>query len=179
MKNKNLNIQKLILTSCAAVMLVACGQATKEKLGLTTVAPDEFSVVTRAPLSVPPDYTLRPPAPGRARPMEISTKETARQTVFGVKDVDQSGVATSGSNLSGSFLDKIGATTSDPNIRNVLDEESAQGIEDNRATAEKLMFWSSKAKDQGTPIDPKEELKRLQDEGISTIKKRNEDIEAP
>lgn len=176
MKNKYVSI----FAFCTCLGIAACGEGTKEKLGLTTVAPDEFSVVTRAPLSVPPDYTLRPPAPGKQRPMEISTQDDARQTVFGVKDVDQSGIAKSKTTISEGFLDKVGATQSDPNIRAVLDQETTQGVEDSRPTAEKLMFWKSgDAEDQGTPIDPKEELERLKDEGITTIKKRNEDIEAP
>ena len=33
-------------------------------------APDEFRVVRKAPLTIPPDYNLRPPAPGEARPQE-------------------------------------------------------------------------------------------------------------
>ena len=50
----------------AVLSLSACG-GTKEKLGLTKKAPDEFAVVRRAPLSMPPDYTLRPPTPGHVK----------------------------------------------------------------------------------------------------------------
>ena len=34
-------------------------------------APDEFRVVTKAPLVVPPDFNLRPPATGQALPIEV------------------------------------------------------------------------------------------------------------
>ena len=34
----------------------------KEVLGYTKQSPDEFQVYARAPLSLPPDYNLRPPA---------------------------------------------------------------------------------------------------------------------
>lgn len=173
-------MRNLILTTvlCSGVALAGCG-VTKDDIGLGREAPDEFSVVTRAPLSVPPDYHLRPPSPGAQRPMEISTRDAARQTVFGASDVAQSGAGVSTVTPSGSFLDRVGATSSDPNIRNVVDAETAQGVEDSRPTAEKIMFWRSKSSEQGTPIDPKEEMKRLEDEGITTIRKRNEDIEAP
>lgn len=163
---------------CSGLVMSGCG-VTKDDIGLGREAPDEFAVVTRAPLSVPPDYHLRPPSPGAQRPMEISTRDTARQTVFGVDDVSQRGVASSTVTPSGGFLDRVGATNSDPNIRNVVDAETAQGVEDSRPTAEKIMFWRSKSSEQGTPIDPKEEMQRLEDEGITTIRKRNEDIEAP
>ncbi len=79
-------MKKIILLMCMGIGLGACSQEAKEDLGLAKVAPDEFSVITRAPLSVPPDYTLRPPRPGTSRPMEISTRADARQTVFGVND---------------------------------------------------------------------------------------------
>ena len=168
-------MRKLLLLSVAVTALVACSQDVREDLGIANTAPDEFSVVTRAPLSVPPDYALRPPRPGTSRPMEISTRDDARQTVFGVEDVDQSGAVRAGAADADSFLGKIGASQADPNIRDVLDSEDPV---DNRTTAERLLFMSPK-KGEGTPIDPKEELERLKDEGVVTIEKRNEDIEAP
>ena len=44
---------------CVAA-LSACGSVTKERLGLTKSAPDEFMVAPRAPLSLPPEYNLLP-----------------------------------------------------------------------------------------------------------------------
>jgi len=168
-------MKKIVVLSVAVIALSACSQGARENLGLAKTAPDEFSVVTRAPLSVPPDYALRPPRPGTSRPMEISTRDDARQTVFGVSDVDQSGTVRDGGANADGFLGKIGANQADPNIRDVLDaEETADG----RTTAERLLFMAPKP-EEGATIDPKEELERLKDEGVVTIKKRNEDIEAP
>lgn len=170
-------MKKLLLLSVTVIGLGACGGSVKDSLGLTKKAPDEFSVVTRAPLSVPPDYTLRPPRPGTARPMEISTKDQARQTVFGVSDVDKAtGNATVSNNNAGGFLSKVGADNANPNIRDVIDTESPT---DNRTTAEKLLFLKSKKDAEGDPIDPTEEYERLKEEGVVTIKKRNEEIPAP
>ena len=47
----------------AGLMVGACGD-TRKVLGYDKVTPDEFKVVSRAPLSLPPDYGLRPPQPG-------------------------------------------------------------------------------------------------------------------
>ena len=45
--------------------LAACsGDELTRTFGLTRDAPDEFQVTTRAPLSMPPDFNLRPPRPG-------------------------------------------------------------------------------------------------------------------
>ena len=52
-----------------AMSVSACGGA-RQALGLTKVSPDEFRVVTKAPLVLPPDYALRPPEPGKPRPQE-------------------------------------------------------------------------------------------------------------
>jgi len=56
-------MNKIVCLGIAALGLlsvVSCGSATKEKLGLSKKAPDEFMVVPRAPLSLPPEYDLRP-----------------------------------------------------------------------------------------------------------------------
>ena len=98
----------------------ACSNEQKKDLGLMKKAPDEFAVVTRAPLSRPPEYSLRPPRPGAARPMETSTVNQARQTVFGVEDVKpvESG------EVSPEFMDKIGVQEADSSIRDRLEEEN-------------------------------------------------------
>ncbi len=44
----------------ALLSLSACSNTTKEKLGLSKKAPNEFMVAPRAPLSLPPEYNLRP-----------------------------------------------------------------------------------------------------------------------
>lgn len=169
-------MNKLLLVSCAVVGLSACSDSAKENLGLVNVAPDEFSVVTRAPLSVPPDYTLRPPRPGVGRPMEISTQEQARQTIFGVSDVTDAGKVTADTQSAGGFLSKVGAESANPNIRDVIDTETPT---DNRTTAERLLFLKGKTDAEGDPIDPNAEFERLKSEGVVTIKKRNEEIPAP
>ena len=77
---------RYILTAFGLLALPAlaggCSNTTKEALGLTKRSPDEFQVVTNAPLSMPPDYNLRPPAPGSPRPQEGTARDQAQQVVF-------------------------------------------------------------------------------------------------
>ncbi len=54
---KSLVLMSVLL---AVSVLGACSTATKKKLGLVSEGPDEFMVMSRAPLSLPPDYDLRP-----------------------------------------------------------------------------------------------------------------------
>src|SRR3954467_9125253 len=62
-----------------ALGLAACsGDELTRTFGLTRDAPDEFQVTTRAPLSMPPDFTLRPPSPGARRPQELTEQQQAQ-----------------------------------------------------------------------------------------------------
>jgi hypothetical protein len=45
--------------------------------------PDEFAVQRQAPLVVPPDFNLVPPAPGAPRPAEGSASQQAMEALFG------------------------------------------------------------------------------------------------
>ncbi len=52
-------MKKIILSSVCVAMLCACG-LTRKDLGLEKDTPDEMMVVSRAPLSIPPEFKLRP-----------------------------------------------------------------------------------------------------------------------
>lgn len=45
--------------------------------------PDEFQVARAAPLVVPPDFALVPPAPGALRAQDVSLQQQALQAMFG------------------------------------------------------------------------------------------------
>ena len=68
--------------SAAGLMLSACsGEEIERDFGLVRTAPDEFTVSTRAPLSMPPDTSLAHPNPGADRPQEQSTQTQALETL--------------------------------------------------------------------------------------------------
>jgi hypothetical protein len=58
--------RQLAALTLAALALGGCGGTVQERLGMGKRAPDEFQVVRRAPLVIPPNYDLRPPEPGAA-----------------------------------------------------------------------------------------------------------------
>lgn len=176
-------MKKAILILSCSSLLAACGgdNNVRKQLGLEKEAPDEFSVVTRAPLEVPPDYTLRPPRPGADRPMEIQPAEQARQSVFGQtsEEVITSRSAQADSRGARALLQKAGVDEADPNIRDVLvAEDAVLNTDKETPTAERLLFWRKDEGPVGEALDPVEELERLQgDEG--GITKRNEDLPRP
>ena len=77
-----------LMMTGAAFALSAC-EGTKKQFDFSKKAPDEFAVVKRAPLEMPPTYDLRAPQPGAARPQEISTDQLAKQSVLGEATVKQ------------------------------------------------------------------------------------------
>lgn len=60
--------------------LGGCGMG--DALGVSKNPPDEFAVVTKAPLVVPPQYHLRPPEPGTPRPQEQTAEALAVSALF-------------------------------------------------------------------------------------------------
>jgi Protein of unknown function (DUF3035) len=45
------------------------------------VGPDEFAVESRAPLTIPPEFDLRPPQPGAPRPQDVTAAERAKRVI--------------------------------------------------------------------------------------------------
>ena len=84
-----MSINRVIVATAlvAAVGLSGC-TSTRQALGMTKVTPDEFRVVTKAPLVVPPDFALRPPAPGKPRPQELQPESAARVALLGQREAE-------------------------------------------------------------------------------------------
>ena len=72
----------LLAAALLPLALAGCGNNDLSRtFGMTRDAPDEFQVTTRAPLSMPPDFMLRPPRPGAPRPQEMSPRQEAEATL--------------------------------------------------------------------------------------------------
>ncbi len=116
--------------SAAIALLAGCGA-----LGGGKNPPDEFAIATKAPLVVPPDYSLRPPRPGEARPQELSAADRAQQVLLGDTTAAPPTLGEQ------ALLQKAGALAADPNIRNLLDAENGSRAEKQASLANQLMFW--------------------------------------
>ncbi|MGE3251084.1 MAG: DUF3035 domain-containing protein [Hyphomonadaceae bacterium] len=141
-----------ILAACGATS--ACGSLGRS-MGMNAQAPDEFRVVTRAPLELPPDYSLRPPRPGEPRPQEAAPTEAARSALFG-QDVGQN--ASEGERA---LVGAAGATTTDPNIRQQVDFEGGNVVYRSEEFSDRVI-------QQGQPGAPEltEEQRTAQQESI-------------
>jgi len=117
-----------------AVGLAGC-TSTRKALGMTKVVPDEFRVVSKAPLVVPPDYALRPPAPGEPRPQELQPESAARTALLGKREAAD---RTPGEQM---LVAKAGGEKADPLIRFVVDDETGDIAHKDKSFADKIMFW--------------------------------------
>lgn len=141
--------------------LTACN-GVRETIGLNKEAPDEFSVVRRAPLEIPPGLTaaaLPPPRPGMARPQETAPSEDARVALTGTK----SGVyAQEASESEDVLLQKTNAAQADPSIRRTLDKESEELKDVNKPVIQKLTgLAKGKTENSATVVDAQKEFERL------------------
>lgn len=127
----------LTLVAATGIAVSGCG-ATRSALGLDKSPPDEFAVVTKAPLIVPPDFSLRPPKPGAPRPQEIQPSQTARTALLGGEAAAEDGGPTAGE---AALLAQTGADRADSNVRAVLNDEYGRLKEKDEGFADRIIFW--------------------------------------
>jgi len=155
----------LILGGLALTVLVGGCEDTKQALGVGgKKAPDEFAVYAHAPLSLPPDYALRPPAPVAKRPQDVAARESARRAVFGGNPAGAvANPAPAGSSRGlNDLLARTGALDTDPMIRTIVNRETSVLAEEDVTFTEKLMFWDTPTA-YGTIVDADKEAKRVQE----------------
>lgn len=100
-------MKKVLFLSILAVLgLTACSNATKEKLGLSKQAPNEMMVMSRAPLTLPPEYNLRP-----VDGMETSPVVDMTDKLDGMSRGEQK------------LMSNINAQDTDDDIRSKIDKE--------------------------------------------------------
>lgn len=142
---------------CVLTLAGCSGDSLSRSFGFTRSTPDEFTVTTRAPLSMPPDLSLRPPQPGAPRPQEQSATDAAQAALD-----PQSALAApaSGADSPGqeAFIHAAGPAPP-PGIRARVDQEAA-GSSDNVSLTDELMFWKEPPL-PGTVVDPTKEAQRL------------------
>ena len=158
----------ILIAALVSLPLVAGGCSNvRETLGLSKQSPDEFKVVSRAPLSMPRDYNLKPPTPGAPRPQEGTPRDQAQQAVLGVPadaipPIGEGEADNAQSAGESALLQSAGGTGVDPNIRLLVDAETAEDQANSQTLADSLTFWKD-PEPYGDVVDPAAEQKRLQE----------------
>jgi hypothetical protein len=149
----------LALAGCAAVLAGCNSDKLGRTFGFIRDAPDEFTVTTRAPLAMPPSFTLPPPTPGAVRPQELSERTQAELALVPQMAL---GTPTEGTGSPGQqALVQAAGPPATSEIRTEVDQE-AQRDRPSPGLTGKLMFWR-KPPQPGIVIDPQKEAQRLRE----------------
>lgn len=175
-------LAKLLILLALPLAVSGCDR-TRDALGLTKKSPDEFAVVTKAPLVLPPEFGLRPPQPGAPRPQDVQARDRAQAALGGGTLTQGARSPTSSSRSAGetALLQQAGAVNPDPDIRRKVNDEFTQLAERDQSFVDRLVFWQESAQ-PGLAVDPVKETQRLREnaatgkapsEGsVPTIKRR-------
>ncbi|SMH60802.1 DUF3035 domain-containing protein [Azospirillum agricola] len=157
-------LRPLLGLALAALALAGCSDV-RRSIGLDRQSPDEFSVVSRAPLTLPPSMqaNLPKPRPGAARPQDSTPTQVAAGAVFGGSSRGRGTPATGGSAGESALVAQASARDGiDPNIRNKVDQETTQLIVADKSWIDSLLFWQSQEQPFSI-VDPKQEQQRLRE----------------
>jgi hypothetical protein len=153
----------LLASALAAPLLAACGGDVSRTFGFTRDPPDEFQVQTQAPLSVPPEFALRPPRPGAPRPQQTPPREAAQgllvaRTVTGTVAVQPRAGISAGE----AALLAAAGPTPPPDLRRQIETDSTLLAERDRTLTDRLLFWR-RPEEPGVALDPQREARRLRE----------------
>ncbi len=146
----------------ASLTLTACESARKQ-FDFSKKAPDEFAVVKRAPLEMPPSFEVVAPRPGAPRPQEQATDQMAREAILGPdaqKALAREAAVTQGEAV---LLQKTGAANASPAIRAKVDAETAELIKEETPGINKLkeMVGQTPQEPSFEEVDPIAEANRI------------------
>lgn len=123
---------RLGMACVVALPLIGCGGS--DGLGYTKNVPDEFNVVRRAPLIVPPEFNLLPPSSTSSRPTAPQGAELARLIVLPNAPLDISSKAEK------SLVERAaGGKAYGDGIREELDNQTRGTVSENAELVEKLV----------------------------------------
>jgi len=83
--------------------------------------PNEFEVAREAPLVIPPNFALKPPQPGAARPQDVAPSQQALAAMFG-------GPAPRSASENAA-LDRAGQDAADPGIRSAVGDPNTHTVD--------------------------------------------------
>jgi len=152
----------MLVTACGAMGLSACG-TTSKALGLTKNAPNEFNILTKAPLVVPPEYNLRPPQVGTSSAENNYSQKSAREALIG--DVDAA-EPTRGEVV---LMSKAGVGRANQEIR--LEIDGVNSVErKSKSFSDQVLFWRNGKviMPDGSPMDPEIEARRMESMNSAT-----------
>lgn len=135
-------------------------QSIRSAAGLTHEPPDEFAVVTKAPLIIPPDYNLKPPKPGAAPLNQVSPTQAAETALYSDDPNIVAGAITGNySQAEKLLLAQAGAAAADDSIRQQIAADNRRMQTADESFTNQLLFDTP---DNGeAPLDADAEKARI------------------
>jgi hypothetical protein len=132
---------------------------------LEKTVPNEFDVVSNAPLAIPPDFNLRPPRPGEAPSQSVPATVQAKETIFraGGDKGPMPGADAQMSPGEDDILRAAGAQNAPGDIRQVVNEEATEAQPFNKDFVDRLVFWRENKEANKQLLDPVKETARLEE----------------
>ncbi len=142
------------------LIVVACSGGFRDAVGLRRSAPDEFKVVSNAPLATPPEFTLRPPVPGAKRPQELDIEQQAKDILLDKSTRNKDSGESKGESA---FLKRADIQRANPDIKNVLTQEEldAAKAEKKKGFLDKISSYASLKSDKEPVVSAAKEKGRI------------------
>jgi hypothetical protein len=161
---------RVLLAMCGLGVALAGCSSTSDILAGGKDAPDEFAIVTKQPLIIPPDFNLHPPRPGAAPTNQLSPTQTAQAALFS-DDPNQIASTIHGNYSQGEkiLLAKAGAANASDSIRQLIaaDNKNLEAA-DTDFTNSLLFGGGGGDADVGHPLDANREEARLKATGTQS-----------
>jgi len=122
----NKMVSTLMIGSVLALSAACSSTNDRRRAG----TPDEFRVVKKAPLTVPPEYSLRPPEISTVRPQEVSPQRTDQIISFG------NGIGDDASDVEKMLVARAGAIAVSPVIRDIIDYDESGLLRKRRSVSD-------------------------------------------
>ncbi|HAK98768.1 MAG TPA: hypothetical protein DCP14_05410 [Rhodobiaceae bacterium] len=137
MTNLKMNRGKNILgLLCLTLTVSACGSGLSDAFSYKKNPPDEFAILKKQPLIIPPDYSLKPPNQAGSKIARASTRVEAEQILTG-REVDISEISSDGEK---EILDRVGSNPSQNNVRSKIQSDGNTVISKDKTITENLIL---------------------------------------
>jgi hypothetical protein len=155
-------LNKIILLACVVVLLPSC-ESTRKAFSGDKSAPDEFAVFSRPPLTLPPQYKLRPPKPGVTIKRGDLTSAIAKRAMLNKESKIQSQKSTTNESPGMiALLRNTGGLNANSDTREMLNAETSILSNEDKRFVDKLIFWVDEGKAGNTIVNATKEQKRIQ-----------------
>ena len=146
------------------LFLLTCCADSQNAFRMSAESPDEFAVIRKEPLTLPPDFNLRPPGEDQTSRTSKFSSEKAKSTIVSIEASGSSReikkmVISKGEEA---FLQQSGVKLHNSSIRKILQEENTQIATFSNDFIDRLVSRVTGTRNNDNVLKPGVEQKRIQ-----------------